>query len=152
MGAYHIVYNPWLRHRMEKESALSHYNEMNVLSMHALLGAYTPEGEAWVEQLRKVLTGNVRFAVDYISRRFPGVETTHPQGTYMLFVDCSRWCEEHGMTIDQVERRCWDVGVAVQDGRIFHGSCHLRMNLALPRSRVEEALGRMEQYVFTDRA
>ncbi len=152
VGAYHIVYNPWLRHRMEKESALSHYNEMNVLSMHALLGAYTPEGEAWVEQLRKVLTGNVRFAVDYISRRFPGVETTHPQGTYMLFVDCSRWCEEHGMTIDQVERRCWDVGVAVQDGRMFHGSCHLRMNLALPRSRVEEALGRMEQYVFTDRA
>lgn len=56
------------------------------------------------------------------------------------------------MTIDQVERRCWDVGVAVQDGRMFHGSCHLRMNLALPRSRVEEALGRMEQYVFTDRA
>ena len=152
VGSYHIVYDPWLRERMDKESSLCHYNEMNVLSMHALLGAYTPEGEAWVEQLRKVLTGNVRFAVDYISRRFPGVETTHPQGTYMLFVDCSRWCEEHGMTIDQVERRCWDVGVAVQDGRIFHGSCHLRMNLALPRSRVEEALGRMEQYVFTDRA
>ena len=34
---------------MEKESSLSHYNMMNVLSMHALIGAYKPEGYEWVE-------------------------------------------------------------------------------------------------------
>ena len=43
---------------------------------------------------------------------------------------------------------CYAVGVAVQDGRNFHGKCHLRMNLALPQSRVEEAFRRMEKYVF----
>ena len=44
VGSYHIVYNSWWRDRMEKESSLSHYNMMNVLSMHALIGAYKPEG------------------------------------------------------------------------------------------------------------
>ena len=31
---------------------------------------------------------------------------------------------------------------------MFHGPCHLRMNLASPRSRIEEAFRRMDQYVF----
>ena len=37
-----------------------------------------------------------------------------------------------------------------QGGRAFHGPCHIRVNLALPRSRVEEALDRLERYVFCE--
>jgi len=44
VGSYHIVYDKWLRDRIRTQSALSYYNEMNVLSMHALIGAYCPEG------------------------------------------------------------------------------------------------------------
>ena len=33
-------------------------------------------------------------------------------------------------------------------GWMFHGSCHIRMNLALPLSRVQEAFRRMDRYVF----
>ena len=58
VGSYHIVYNSWWRDRMEKESSLSHYNMMNVLSMHALIGAYKPEGYEWTDELCEVLTGN----------------------------------------------------------------------------------------------
>ena len=47
VGSYHIVYNNWLRDRLEKESSLCHYNSMNVMSMYALLGAYEPEGYEW---------------------------------------------------------------------------------------------------------
>jgi|GEM_PF-2215479 len=32
--------------------------------------------------------------------------------------------------------------------RMFHGSCHIRLNLALPLSRVVEAFARMDKYVF----
>ena len=42
------------------------------------------------------------------------------------------------MAIIDVETACWDVGVAVQDGRMFHGPCALRINLALPLSKVKE--------------
>lgn len=148
VGSYHVIYNDWLRERVEKESSLSHYNAMNVLSMHALIGAYSDTGMAWVDELRQVLTGNVAFACDYIAQRFPGVEVARPQGTYMLFLDCTRWCEAHGQTIDEVLKAGWDVGVAWQDGRPFHGECHIRMNLALPLSRVEEAFDRLDRYVF----
>ena len=148
VGSYHIIYNPYLRDRVTAKSSKSHYNEMNVLSMHALIGAYRPEGEEWVDELCEVLSGNINFACDYIADRFPGVQVSKPQGTYMLFLDCTEWCSRHGKTIDWVEKAGWDVGVAWQDGRMFHGPCALRMNLALPLSRVQEAFDRLDRYVF----
>ena len=148
IGSYRIVYNKWLRDRIDKEASLPCYNEMNVLSMYALIGAYEPVGQEWLEELRQVLAGNINFACDYIHNHFDGVEVTKPEGTYMLFVDCTRWCETHGKTIDDVIKACHDVGVAIQDGRQFHGKCHLRMNLASPFSRIEEAFRRLDRYVF----
>lgn len=148
VGSYHIIYNAWLRQRVEKESSLCHYNDMNVLSMHALVGAYQPEGYVWLDELRQVLTGNVTFACDYIAKYFPGVQVSRPQGTYMLFLDCTQWCAAHGKTIDEVLQAGWDAGVMWQDGRMFHGPCHIRMNLALPLSRVQEAFARLRRSVF----
>ena len=148
VGSYHIIYNTWLRERVLKESSLSHYNAMNVLSMHALIGAYKPEGYEWVDELRQVLTGNVEFACKYIQDHFEGVEVSKPEGTYMLFLDCTKWCEKHGKTIDELQRAGVEVGVIWQDGRPFHGPCHIRMNLALPFSRVQEAFERLDRYVF----
>ena len=150
VGSYHIIYNKWIRDRVRKESSLGHYNSMNVLSMHALMGAYQPEGYEWVEELNQVIAGNVDFACDFIEKNLPGVTVCKPQGTYMLFIDCKDWLEAHGKTIEQVLKAGWDVGVAWQDGRNFHGMTHLRINLALPLSRVQEAFARMKQYVFAD--
>ena len=66
----------------------------------------------------------------------------------MLFLDCSQWCHSRHKTLDELLNAGWEVGVAWQDGRPFHGSCHIRMNLALPLSRVQEAFERLDQYVF----
>ena len=148
VGSYCVIYNPWLRDRYEKEQSLSHFNAMNVMSMWALIGAYKPEGEAWLEELRQVLTENVNFACDFIAKHFEGVTLQHPQGTYMLYVDCTDWCRSHGVTLDTLLQRCWDVGVAIQDGRPFHGANSIRMNLALPKAKLEEAFRRMETYAF----
>ena len=148
VGSYHIIYNKRLRDRVLKESSLSHYNDANVLSMHALIGAYKPEGYEWVDELLQVLSGNVDYACDFIAERFKGVAVSKPEGTYMLFLDCSGWCAEHGKSIDELIRAGWDVGVAWQDGRRFFGPCHIRMNLALPLSRVQEAFDRLDKYVF----
>ncbi len=148
VGSYHIIYNKMLRDRVLAKSAKSHYNAMNVMSMHALIGAYQPEGYEWVDELRQVLTGNVDYACKYIAEHFEGVELSKPEGTYMLFLDCTKWCEAHGKTIAQLIKAGWNVGVAWQDGRMFHDPCAIRMNLALPMDRVQEAFERLDRYVF----
>ena len=148
VGSYHIIYNKYLRDRIVAKGSKAHYNDMNVLSMHALIGAYKPQGQEWVDELRQVLTGNVDYAYGYIRQHFKGVELSKPQGTYMLFLDCTQWCKDHDLSLDQLLKRAWDVGVAVQDGRQFKAPCAIRMNLALPLSRVQEAMDRLDKYVF----
>lgn len=148
VGSYHIIYDPWLRDRCDKESSLSHYNSMNVMSMHALLGAYQPEGYEWADELCQVIAGNIDFACDYIAQHFPGVTVSKPQGTYMLLLECGQWLAQHGKTMDDLLAAGWDVGVVWQDGRAFQAPTSIRMNLALPLSRVQEAFRRLDQYVF----
>ena len=148
VGSYHIIYNKTLRDRVQAKSSKPHYNDMNVLSMHALIGAYKPEGQEWLDELRQVITGNINYAVNFIKEHFEGVEVSRPEGTYMLFVDCGKWCKKHGKDIEEVLKKGWNVGVAWQDGRMFHGPDCIRLNLALPISRIEEAFHRMDHYIF----
>ncbi|MBP3375741.1 MAG: aminotransferase class I/II-fold pyridoxal phosphate-dependent enzyme [Clostridia bacterium] len=148
IGAYHVVYNPRIRDRIDKEGSLSHYNSMNVLSMHALIGAYKEEGYEWVDELCSVLTENTKYACDYINSHFDGVSASRPQGTYMVFMDCKDWLKKHSMTLDELLKLGWNVGVTWQDGRQHGGTTHIRLNLALPLSRVKEAFHRMDKYVF----
>lgn len=148
IGSYHIIYNQALRHRVTREGTLTFYNHQNVLSMYALLGAYQPEGALWTDALCQVLSNNADFAYAYITTHFDGIKLTRPQGTYVLFLDCSEWCASHGKTLSDLLQAGWEVGVLWQDGRPFHGLCHIRMNLALPTHRVKEAFERLNRYVF----
>ena len=148
VGSYHIIYNDRIRDRVEKESSLSHYNNMNVLSMYALIGGYSQEGREWVDELCAVLTGNITYAMDYIRAHFDGVNAAHPQGTYMIFLDCKEWLDKHGKTLSELVKMGHDVGVAWQDGTGHGGTTHIRLNVALPLERVKEAFRRMDEYVF----
>lgn len=150
VGSYHIIYNQYLRDRVTACGDRTHYNEMNVLSMHALIGAYSDEGRAWVAELLQVLENNCKYACEHIWNHYDGVEVSMPQGTYMLFLDCTEWCARHGKSIDALIKAGWDVGVGWQDGRRFQGPCHIRMNLASPLSRIQEAFARLDKYVFID--
>ena len=148
VGSYHVIYNTCLRDRVEKVSGMSHYNTPNVLSVHALIGAYKPEGRVWVDELCQVLSGNVDYAYDYITEHFKGVSLAKPQGTYMLYLDCEQWCREHAKTMDELLCAGVKVGVIWQDGRPFHHPWSIRMNLAVPFARVKDAMERLDKYVF----
>lgn len=147
VGSYHVIYNRTLRDRVVSVSSKTVYNAMNVLSEHALIGAYSRTGEEWLDELCEVLSGNINSACDRIAE-FPGVTVSKPEGTYMMFLDCSGWLREHGKTMDELLHRGWEYGIGWQDGRTFQDPAGIRLNLASPRSRMEEAFRRMREYVF----
>ena len=93
-------------------------------------------------------SGSRELAVRFVREHFPGVTVTKPEGTYMLFLDCAGWCQAHDTGMDDLIRAGEEVGVIWEDGRSFHGPSHIRMNLALPLSRVQEAFDRLDRYVF----
>ncbi len=147
IGSYHIIYNKRLKDRILKESSLCHYNSINVLSMYALMGAYTDDGMAWTDQMCSTIDRNMGVGVNAL-QTIEGIKVRKAQGTYMLFPDFTDWCKKNGKTMDELEKACWDVGVALQDGRAFHGEHSLRINLAIPTPYVQEAMDRLKRYVF----
>ena len=148
VGSYHIIYNKYLRDRVVTQSRLSHYNDCNVLSVHALMGAFSPEGEEWTDEMIAVVDGNLGYACDFISAHFPGVKVMRPQGTYMLFLDCGDWCRQHGVSIQELQARGVRCGVIWQNGEAFFHPDSIRMNFALPHSLAVEAMDRLKKYVF----
>ena len=148
VGSYHIVYDKYLRDRLNKQASLSHYNSPNILSIHALIGAYCKDGLDWVSELNEVIANNVDFAIDFIHTHFKGIEVIKPEGTYMLYLDCTKYLDTHDITMDELLKKGVRYGVCWQDGRPFMNPNTIRMNLALPTSLVEEAFSRLKEFVF----
>ena len=148
IGSYHIIYNPCLRDRLRRQSECCHYNYMNVLSMHALIGAYSPEGRKWTDELCAVVSNNIQYACSFMEENFPGIDFARPEGTYMLFLHCEEWCHSHDLPLQDLLRRGWDVGVGWQSGGPFHDPWGIRVNFALPFSLVKEAMERLKKHVF----
>lgn len=147
IGSYGIAYNAWLRDRLNKEASLSHYNAQNVLSMHALIGAYSEEGAAWTDELCRVLSANVAYAHERLAG-YPGVTCARPEGTYVLLADCRAWCDQHGVSYEDFPRLGWDVGVTWHDGRLFACPGFVRIAVSVPYAQVVEAFERLDRYVF----
>ena len=148
VGSYHIIYNKYLRDRVVRQSAMTHYNDLNVLSVRALTGAFCREGEEWAEEMISVIDENIDYACKFISENFPGVSFMRPQGTYMLVLDCGEFCRAKGITITELQHRGIRCGVIWQNGEAFIYPNSIRMNLALPKSRLIEAMDRLKKYVF----
>ena len=147
-GAYNIVYNSSLRERLLNESSKTFYNRMNVLSMHALIGAYQPEGYEWLDELLEVLSDNAEYAYRYITEHFKGVKLAMPQGTYLLYLNCSEWLREHDMDLDALLKLGYEAGVDWQDGSSFLVPDTIRVNISLPHAVLSEAMRRLDKYVF----
>ena len=117
----------------------------NLFGYVALEAAYR-FGDEWLEQVLEYLQGNLDFMLAYFAERIPKIKVTVPQGTYLIWLDC------RGLGMDWRSLRSFMRGkakVGLDDGILFGaaGSGFQRMNIACPRSTLEEALKRIEDAV-----
>lgn len=54
----------------------------------------------------------------------------------------------HGISLRELEYRGIRAGVIWQDGEDFNAPASIRMNLALPKSLLVEAMSRLKNYAF----
>ncbi|PPD57550.1 MalY/PatB family protein [Dehalogenimonas etheniformans] len=112
----------------------------------AALEAAFRDGDEWLQQLLAYLQGNLDFLVDFFEKRIPKIKVVRPQGTYLVWLDC------RGLGLDSKALRNFFIHqarVGLDEGCRFgpHGEGFMRMNIACPRSTLEEALTRIEKAV-----
>lgn len=120
-------------------------DENNVFGLVALEAAYR-HGEEWLEQLLPYLNENLEFLMKYFRERIPKIKVIKPEGTYLIWLDC----RQLGLnTKDLNNFMIKKARVALDDGYWFgtEGKGFMRINIACPRSFLEEGLKRIEKAV-----
>jgi len=119
-----------------------HLDRNSVFGLVALEAAYR-YGEEWLEQLLSYLNENLRFLMKYFEERIPKIKIIKPEGTYLIWLDCRQLGlntkDLNGFMLNKAR-------VALDDGYWFgtQGEGFMRMNIACPRSVLEEGLKRIE--------
>lgn len=120
-------------------------DENNVFGLVALEAAYR-YGEEWLEQLLSYLNENLKFLMKYFKGRIPKIKVIKPEGTYLVWLDCRQLgLSTKGLNNFMIKK----ARVALDDGYWFgaEGKGFMRINIACPRSFLEEGLNRIEKAV-----
>lgn len=128
-----------------KDTMAGMVSGLNLFGIVAMEAAYR-HGDEWLDQLKDYLQKNLDFTLDFIRTRIPRLTAIEPQGTYLLWLDC------RALGLDDEELKKFmreEAKLGLDDGYMFGagGSGFQRINIACPRSLLEEALQRLEKAV-----
>jgi cystathionine beta-lyase len=135
-----VISNPSVKKIFDTRIRTLSLHMANHFAQDAVEAAYT-EGEQWLDEVRAYIAGNLSYALDVLATRLPEVKPMRPEGTYLLWVDCRGL----GLDVKGLKQLMFEkANVAFSEGSVFgtEGEGWLRINLACPRSILEEALNR----------
>ena len=138
-----IIENDELRERYIAQRNADHYGSIDPLTHAALLGAYSPEGAAWLEEMKAYVQENLRIFTAYMQKRLPGTAVTQPEGTFVVWVDYAG----AGLTVQDIHETIAGAGCFVGDeGPEYYGpeTC-VRYSLAVPRAELQKALESLDR-------
>lgn len=137
--------NAELKEKFDKVLDTIHIGMGNVFGTVASEAAYT-YGDEWLNQLMDYLSENIDFAQEYLQEKIPQIKMMRPEGTYLVWLDCSK-LDLKGK--DLKDFMIEDAGLGFNDGRMFGtgGEGHMRMNIACPRQILLDALIQLEKAV-----
>ncbi len=109
----------------------------------ALVAAYQ-HGAPWLAALNQYLAGNRALACQTLADQVPALGVTVPEATYLLWLDF----QAYGWDDARLQQRLvQEARLALNPGSSFGtgGNGHARLNFALPRAQLQQALTRLER-------
>ena len=138
-----ITKNPSWRRRIDRAININEVCDVNPFGIVALEAAYNESAE-WLDELNQYLWGNYTYLCDFIGKSLPLLKVTRLEGTYLVWVDHSAL----GITTDELFNRLLnEAHVWVSPGTMYGpqtGEGFIRINIACPRSQLDEALQRIK--------
>ena len=136
-----FIPNKELKHKFRRELDAAGTSQLGVMGLVACEAAYT-KGDEWYRAVHKYIGGNIEFAREYVKNNLKGVTMIDHEGTYLVWLDF----RQTGLSVDELENlivnkaKLW-----LDSGKIFgdSGKGFQRINVACPRSILEEALNRI---------
>ena len=137
-----ICVRPDWRRRIDRAININEVCDVNPFGPVALIAAYN-ESEEWLDELNQYLWDNYRALCDKIAKHLPQWKVRPLEGTYLVWVDITAT----GMAAQQYANHLLQkANVWVNPGTMYgpqSGEGYIRLNIACPRSRLMQALERI---------
>ena len=130
------------RRRLDRVININEVCDLNPFGPVALIAAYN-ESENWIDELNKYLWDNYTILCDFIGKNLPQWKVMPLEGTYLVWIDVSSCCDNVEAYCDMILQKC---KVWLNPGSMYgstSGEGYLRINLACPKSTLQEALKRL---------
>lgn len=139
------VPNEVLRHKVWRGLNTDEVAEPNAFAIDGVIAAFT-KGERWLDELRRYISDNKRFAVEYIEKYIPRVKAVSSQATYLMWLDCRKITEDSVQFCKFLRE---STGLYISEGSQYGqgGEGFVRINVACPRERLRDGLERLQRGV-----
>lgn len=140
-----FIPNADLRARFAETYAAHALPGMNPFGIAATMAAYRG-GAEWLDAAMAYIAGNADRLISFFGQEVPEIKAIRPEGTYLQWFDCRAL----GLDKDALEDLMLNKAkVYFDEGYIFgeEGEGFERINLACPRSTLDEALVRIRDAV-----
>lgn len=137
--------DPLLRHKAWRALNTDEVAEPGTFACPAAVAAFT-QGGPWLDALRDYVWANKRLVRDFAERELPGLKIPVSDATYLIWADVSELTDD---VRDFTARLRAETGLWVTPGTAYGstGEGFFRMNVACPRSTVEDALNRLKRFL-----
>lgn len=138
------AYDANIRSKIADSLNIDNINEPNVFAVPATVAAFEKSGD-WLDAMRDYVFKNRSFAEKYIESEIPLLVPVKGDATYLLWVDIER-C--HMSSTEFTARLRSKTGLFITPGKVYgsNGDGFVRINLACPKSLVEEGLRRLKEF------
>jgi cystathionine beta-lyase len=139
-----IIPNPKIR-RIFQERTAGFLSSPGILGLTAMEAAFR-QGDDWLRDLLAYLAENLRFLQGFVENHIPQINVITPQGTYLVWLDFSALGRSDHELRKLLRKKA---RVGLDDGFLFGtgGEGFQRINIACPRTTLEEALNRIKNAV-----
>lgn len=138
-----FIPNQTLRRKFRRELDAAGISQLGVMGLVACEAAYSKGGE-WYRAMMSYVKDNIVFTRQYVKEHLHGVVSVEQEATYLV------WLDFRGLGLETEEldqRMIYQAKLWLDSGRIF-GECgrgFQRINVACPRSVLEQALQKLEK-------
>lgn len=103
-------------------------------------------GEEWRKQMLSYVEKNIMFVEDYCREHIPGIRPLRPQASFLVWLNCRDLHLSHDALLDLFIDKAH---LALNDGEMFGkgGEGFMRLNVAAPRSVIEQAMSQLAEAV-----
>ena len=139
-NSYAVIENPKLRVAFQKRQLANNQHEISGLGYLATEADYR-YGKDWLGELKEVIEDHISYVVDVLGDETK-IQVMKTQGTYLIWLDFSAY----DLTDDRLQELLKnEAKVILNRGLDFgeEGTLHARLNVAMPKSVLEEVCQRI---------